>query len=174
MAVQVSSSFPTPCLVLGRVPTKADSLSESPQKQYLISRSPKAQVTFDLTLGLVRLLPFSLPSAPPSLYFSSAYQFLTTLSQGEVKLWYLRSWEYGLGDVSCWVDGRTYQKVRISGAWENRMNIGQIAEIATGLPSGAHQLHCVNEGNGEFRIVSVITSVVLFGSRAFVTTEGGD
>ncbi|KAL7415144.1 hypothetical protein BDY24DRAFT_383861 [Mrakia frigida] len=100
----------------------------SPQKQYIITRSPGAQVTFSITVGL-----------------------------GDVKLWYLKSFEFGLGDARCWVDNDTQWAVRLVGKWERPHNIGWLGVIREGLSPGDHLLHCVLEGPGEFRISSLIT-----------------
>ncbi|KAL7416489.1 hypothetical protein BDY24DRAFT_379878 [Mrakia frigida] len=100
----------------------------SPEKQYIITRSPNAQVTFSVTVGL-----------------------------GDVKLWYLKSFEFGLGDVICWVDEDWNMRVRLKGYWDTRANIGKIGTVREGLAPGDHLLHCKKEGTGEFRISSLIT-----------------
>ncbi|KAL7415046.1 hypothetical protein BDY24DRAFT_383535 [Mrakia frigida] len=99
----------------------------SPEKQYIISRSPGAEVTFAITVGL-----------------------------GDVKLWYLKSTDFNLGIARCWIDDETALWTRFNGLWDARMSIGVIGTVREGIAPGDHLLHCVLEGP-EFRISSLIT-----------------
>ncbi|KAL7419164.1 hypothetical protein Q5752_006000 [Cryptotrichosporon argae] len=91
-----------------------------------------------------------------------SFKFSTVL--GTVKLFYLRSREFGLGSVSCWVDDDAAAAVRIDGYWTYPFNTGQEADVRKDLKPGEHTLHCELKdhtldpaGGKEFRIIGVFS-----------------
>ncbi|KAL1406640.1 hypothetical protein Q8F55_008346 [Vanrija albida] len=89
-----------------------------------------------------------------------------TTSIGLVQLFYLRSWEFHLGILECWLDDDVNSAVKIAGYWDEglKYNIGQRKDIATNASPGKHMLNCKflgkdgNKASGdEFRIISVMS-----------------
>ncbi|OCF34476.1 hypothetical protein I316_03991 [Kwoniella heveanensis BCC8398] len=90
-----------------------------------------------------------------------SFRFSTTL--GQVELHYLRSYQYHLGTVSCWIDDDVHKAKRLEGTWDAPYNIGRAATIRDDLEPGEHTLHCEllkdtadPKGGHEFRIISVM------------------
>ncbi|RXK39815.1 hypothetical protein M231_02870 [Tremella mesenterica] len=84
-------------------------------------------------------------------------------SFGTVSLYYLRSSEFGLGSVSCWVDEDKELAQKAEGYWVHEFNIGQTLNVREDLQPGEHELHCellatsADPGKGtEFRVISVM------------------
>lgn len=85
-------------------------------------------------------------------------------SFGSVELYYLRSREFGLGSISCWVDDERWDSKRADGYWNVEYNIGQSVTVRNDLASGEHELHCElleetkdPQGGHEFRVISVMS-----------------
>jgi hypothetical protein len=55
----------------------------------------------------------------------STISFAFTTAIGTVDLYFLRSKEFGLGNVRCWVDDDVDNAVKLEGYWTNGANIGQ-------------------------------------------------
>ena len=62
-------------------------------------------------------------------------------SFGSVELYYLRSREFGLGSISCWVDDARWDNKRADGYWNLEYNIGQC--VWPCQPRVRSQLICV-------------------------------
>lgn len=110
--------------------------SSSPEKKYLVSKTPGSTVKF---------------------------KFSTT--QGKVILYYLSSKDFGLGNVKCWVDGHEddHLSLVLKGYWTNPFNTGATKSIA-GIEPGEHTLTCrlleeTDDPNGgqEFRFMSIMS-----------------
>ncbi|WVR08401.1 hypothetical protein IAU60_005456 [Kwoniella sp. DSM 27419] len=93
----------------------------------------------------------------------SKISFKVSTNLGQVQLYYLKSYQYGLGSVSCWIDNDKEKAVRINGYWEAPYNIGRATVVGEGLSQGEHTLHCElltetaePKGGQEFRIISVM------------------
>lgn len=55
---------------------------------------------------------------------SLTFDFATTAAHGQVILYYLRSWEFPLGNFKCWVDDDKEKAKILHGRWNYKMNIG--------------------------------------------------
>lgn len=66
------------------------------EKHYLISDTPGSRITFKLT---------------------------TTV--GNIEIHYLRSYQYNLGSVKCWIDEDVDKAMRLDGYWKEPYNIGR-------------------------------------------------
>ncbi|BEI80571.1 hypothetical protein CcaverHIS002_0111000 [Cutaneotrichosporon cavernicola] len=89
------------------------------------------------------------------------FEFTTVV--GVASLYYLRSWEFPLGKLRCWVDGIQGTAQVSNGRWDKRMNIGDTTEWS-GLTPGSHTLDCEiiastddPTGKHEFRLISLMT-----------------
>jgi hypothetical protein len=108
--------------------------SSSPEKKYWIADEPGSKISF----------PF-------------------TTTQGNVILQYLRSREFGLGNIRCWIDDTEDSTTKyIEGYWNEPYNIGRTTTWDRVAP-GEHTLHCVLRdqtadpgGKKEFRIISLM------------------
>ncbi|CAD6574764.1 MAG: CAP64 protein product - [Tremellales sp. Tagirdzhanova-0007] len=94
----------------------------------------------------------------------SKVSFRVHTSLGAVQVHFLRSAQYGLGSVRCWVDDDESTSKFLIGYWDLPYNIGYTEDIARGLPEGEHMLHCLSlpetadpMGGTEFRLISVMT-----------------
>ncbi|WVO17581.1 hypothetical protein L204_105278 [Cryptococcus depauperatus] len=83
---------------------------------------------------------------------------------GNVEVHYLRSYQYKLGSVRCWVDEEVDRAIKLDGFWQEPYNIGRAATIRDDLTPGEHSLTCelLNEtadpeGGKEFRLISVMS-----------------
>ncbi|KAB5593862.1 hypothetical protein CTheo_2714 [Ceratobasidium theobromae] len=107
-------------------------------KTYLIAKEPGARATFEISVG----------------------------PMGIVKITYLKSKTFGLGNVKCWVDDRESEARIVEGWWElDGLNLSRDAEIATGISSERHEVTCEllrdtkDPGGGhEFRLISLTSS----------------
>jgi hypothetical protein len=82
---------------------------------------------------------------------------------GIATLYFLRSWEFPLGQLKCWVDDDLATAKVSSGRWAQKMNIGQ-STMWAGLSEGKHMLNCEiiqatddPSGGHEFRLMSLMT-----------------
>lgn len=111
--------------------------SSSPEKKYLVSKTPGSRVKF---------------------------KFSTT--QGKLILYYLSSKDFGLGNVKCWVDDQQNNNalsIVLKGYWTNPYNTGSTKQIWN-IPPGDHTLTCrlLEEtddpsGGQEFRFMSIMS-----------------
>ncbi|CAK9784892.1 hypothetical protein CC85DRAFT_271612 [Cutaneotrichosporon oleaginosum] len=92
---------------------------------------------------------------------SLTFEFTTVL--GTANLYYLRSWEFPLGQLNCWIDDDKGTAKISNGRWTNKMNIGQ-STTWHGLTEGKHTLNCEiiqstddPSGGHEFRLMSLMT-----------------
>ncbi|CAE6469557.1 unnamed protein product [Rhizoctonia solani] len=105
------------------------------EKSYVLAKEPGARVTFAITVG----------------------------PMGVVKISYLKSKTFGLGNVKCWIDNNESSARVIEGWWnEEGLNISRDSEIAAGVSSGPHEVTCEilqetsDPGGGhEFRLISL-------------------
>ncbi|WWD16677.1 hypothetical protein CI109_101107 [Kwoniella shandongensis] len=85
-------------------------------------------------------------------------------ADGSVLIGYQRSAKLGLGSVWCWVDDKRMQGTQVDGWWKlDKRNMGMVKEVASGLETGKHTLHCellqqtLDPGGGtEFRLFAVM------------------
>ncbi|AAW41092.1 CAP64 gene product - related [Cryptococcus deneoformans JEC21] len=105
------------------------------EKHYLISDTPGSRITFKLT---------------------------TTV--GNIEIHYLRSYQYNLGSVKCWIDEDVDKAMRLDGYWKEPYNIGRAATVGNNLTPGEHKLTCEllketadPSGGKEFRLISVMS-----------------
>ncbi|KAK4689994.1 hypothetical protein P7C73_g97, partial [Tremellales sp. Uapishka_1] len=83
---------------------------------------------------------------------------------GVVKIYFLRSKSFGLGNVECWVDSDRDRAVNVLGWWDNGWaNIGQFATLRNDLSPGLHTISCEHmgetndpDGGKEFRMISMM------------------
>ncbi|KIJ25849.1 hypothetical protein M422DRAFT_38440 [Sphaerobolus stellatus SS14] len=83
-----------------------------------------------------------------------------------VRVTYLRSKTFGLGDVWCWIDGNKKGGTRLSGYWNvDNVNIAIVGVVSDKTPPGKHVLTCEvmqetnDQGKGhEFRMIAVDAS----------------
>ncbi|QRW19610.1 GDSL-like lipase/acylhydrolase family protein [Rhizoctonia solani] len=105
------------------------------EKSYLIAKEPGARATFVIDVG----------------------------PMGLIKITYLKSKTFGLGNVKCWVDNNESSARVIEGWWnEDGLNMSRDAEVAGGVPAGSHEVTCEvlqetrDPGGGhEFRLISL-------------------
>jgi len=105
-------------------------------KKYLVANKPGATVTFDVST-----------------------------TQGNIILYYLRSYQYGLGNLECLIDSPGFENTRkvLPGYWTEPYNIGR-TETWSGLEPGNYRLKCTllaetydPEGRTEFRLISLMS-----------------
>ncbi|EJD40577.1 hypothetical protein AURDEDRAFT_186962 [Auricularia subglabra TFB-10046 SS5] len=76
-------------------------------------------------------------------------------SMGRVRLTYLKSADFDLGSVKCWVDDDESRGVKITGKWDYKgLNIAHVYVIARNVPPGEHTLSCELLDH-EFRVIAV-------------------
>ncbi|KEP55010.1 putative capsule structure designer protein [Rhizoctonia solani 123E] len=116
------------------------------EKSYVLAKEPGARATFAIEVG----------------------------PKGVIKISYLRSKTFGLGNVKCWVDNNQGSARVIEGWWNED---GLDSEIATGVPAGPHEVTCEvlqetsDPGGGhEFRLIS-LTSKSPTNSSALLSYE---
>lgn len=119
------------------VPAKNDGWTEWAwkDKNYMITKTPGSTISFEVTTGI-----------------------------GIVQVFYLRSWEFHLGVLKCWLDDDEAKAVTMQGYWDQKFNIGQRYDVATDASPGKHMLNCKFLGKDadpasgdEFRIISVMS-----------------
>ncbi|ELU43286.1 capsule structure designer protein [Rhizoctonia solani AG-1 IA] len=105
------------------------------EKSYLIAKEPGARATFVIDVG----------------------------PMGLIKITYLKSKTFGLGNVKCWVDNNESSARVIEGWWNED---GLDAEVAGGVPAGSHEVTCEvlqetrDPGGGhEFRLISLTSRI---------------
>ncbi|KAF8742138.1 hypothetical protein RHS02_03529, partial [Rhizoctonia solani] len=130
------------------------------EKSYLIAKEPGARATFVIDVG----------------------------PMGLIKITYLKSKTFGLGNVKCWVDNNESSARVIEGWWnEDGLNMSRDAEVAGGVPAGSHEVTCEvlqetrDPGGGhEFRLISltrfpgsVIRHLTMWGNTYSMVTSPG-
>ncbi|CEL58276.1 hypothetical protein RSOLAG1IB_03022 [Rhizoctonia solani AG-1 IB] len=108
------------------------------EKSYVIAKEPGARATFAIDVGTI----------------------------GVIKISYLKSKTFGLGNVKCWVDNNESSARVIEGWWnEDGLNLSRDSEIAAGVSEGPHEVTCEvlqatsDPGGGhEFRLISLTSS----------------
>ncbi|KAG8691911.1 CRISPR-associated endonuclease/helicase Cas3 [Ceratobasidium sp. 423] len=108
------------------------------EKSYVIAKEPGARATFAIEVGPI----------------------------GVIKISYLKSKTFGLGNVKCWVGDNEAAGRIIEGWWnEDGLNLSRDSEIAGGVPAGPHEVTCEvlqetsDPGGGhEFRLISLTSS----------------
>ncbi|KAI9279399.1 hypothetical protein BC943DRAFT_284056 [Umbelopsis sp. AD052] len=88
--------------------------------------------------------------------------FEVQANQGVVYLYLLRSADYDLGNIWCWVGDDKEKGRELQGYWDKWYSIGVMTPVAEGLSQGQHLLHCelMNKtsnpnGGTHFRILAV-------------------
>lgn len=82
---------------------------------------------------------------------------------GRVRITYLRSKTFGLGDVWCWINDDTLHGVKVTSWWEyDQLNLARVITIAENVPPGKHFLTCEilpetsdPDGGHQFRLIAV-------------------
>lgn len=89
-----------------------------------------------------------------------SFEFDATL--GRVILYYLRSYNFGLGNLKCWIDDDMKSAQTIEGHWEEPFNIGRTTTWLT--TPGKHALNCEllettadPNGGHEFRLMAIMS-----------------
>lgn len=90
--------------------------------------------------------------------------FLIETNKGIVYLYVLKSNNYNLGNIFCWIDDDKENGKEILGYWNISRSIGQMILVSENLKNGKHMLYCEvlkksdNPNNGtHFRIIAVFT-----------------
>ncbi|KAJ2962136.1 hypothetical protein NQZ79_g2580 [Umbelopsis isabellina] len=88
--------------------------------------------------------------------------FEVEANQGVVYLYLLRSANYNLGNIWCWIGDDREKGRELEGYWDKWYSVGVMTPVAEGLSQGQHLLHCelMNktshpEGGTHFRILAV-------------------
>lgn len=88
--------------------------------------------------------------------------FEVQANQGVVYLYLLRSADYNLGNIWCWIGDDKEKGRELQGYWDKWYSIGVMTPVAEGLSQGQHLLHCelMNKtsnpnGGTHFRILAV-------------------
>ncbi|KZV88439.1 hypothetical protein EXIGLDRAFT_772719 [Exidia glandulosa HHB12029] len=84
-------------------------------------------------------------------------------AMGRVRITYLKSAEFGLGTIKCWVDEDEARGVKVAGHWDWKgLNTANVFVVARGVSQGEHVLTCQlleetqHPGGGtEFRLIAV-------------------
>ncbi|TXT15739.1 hypothetical protein VHUM_00242 [Vanrija humicola] len=92
----------------------------------------------------------------------ASFEYELSLNHGSIVLYYLRSREFGLGNLGCEVVGQSKRR-KIQGYWNSHLNIGQ-SQHWEHLPPGNHTFKCTllsetdDPKNGtEFRLMALMT-----------------
>ncbi|KIJ41190.1 hypothetical protein M422DRAFT_255694 [Sphaerobolus stellatus SS14] len=108
------------------------------EKPYLRATEPGASIKFNVEVGIIN----------------------------RVRITYLRSKTFGLGDVWCWVDDNKKEGQRLPGYWNvDHINAAVVGTVSDKVPAGKHVLTCeimeetTDPGGGhEFRLVAIDAS----------------
>ncbi|WOO77031.1 uncharacterized protein LOC62_01G000632 [Vanrija pseudolonga] len=91
------------------------------------------------------------------------FEFEVAVSHGTIILYYLRSREFGLGNLECDLVGEPHRRKVIKGYWDQKFNIGQ-SDRWDGLNPGTYNLKCTlldqtddPKGGKEFRLMALMT-----------------
>lgn len=88
---------------------------------------------------------------------------------GRINLFYLRSPNWGLGNMRCWADDAEHKAVKLQGYWPyTDVTVGSAGFVADGLVPGKHSVTCVVldekedhegvEGTNRVDIIAVLAS----------------
>ncbi|KIJ41191.1 hypothetical protein M422DRAFT_209303 [Sphaerobolus stellatus SS14] len=110
---------------------------QTPDKQYLMANNIGDVAKFDIEVGPI----------------------------GQVRVTFLRSKVYGLGDAWCYVDDNKNGGRRLTSWWIHPSNLAHAEVVAEGVPPGKHVLTCEvmsetadPDGGHEFRLIAVDAS----------------
>lgn len=91
------------------------------------------------------------------------FEFEVAVSHGTIILYFLRSREFGLGNLECDLVGVPNRRKVIKGYWDQKFNIGQ-SDRWDGLKAGTYTLKCTlldetddPKGGKEFRLMALMT-----------------